>query len=994
MLDSDLPVETTEPPASKSQKTATEESAEDGADKGDEGPKAKRQKSENKSPSPVARESIAQKAARDGYRDIHDLMLDINRAVELRLADLRGRPEALRTHANDKAIAETLRFQEKAQELHRRESIYPAASFGPSVSKPVDSASSLQSNALGNIVLTTYGNAPQGKQLFSSLQHPSNGDMATITDAGLPIGVSLTRVLPTSSALVDRTRQGPAPTLGEVFAPARVRVPNQPPRKNSKLNVKGNVVTFYHPEEVERTDSRIANYYTQPISVGRWLDYSNAMPSSQIKTKQRERAQSLAGHRPSTSELEMTEMESLFRGAFSSFAPCKDDTGAMASSGLLGRMWWQRIGSRNFQRMIQAETLKAEGDAAEAVEEVQEEVDEDAIQDLIDHWDETNLDPSLDEVLGTQKKEGADGADVDVDEMLQVISDGLETLASFQRNRHLALPTSQDRLSSEPINGDMFMNGLITPPSEAETLQYEALKSQLKIMINMLPPYAVTRLNSDKLGDLAVSTKLPVHAEVYSGVMEEDDAAVRARQAQQTPVSGVPSATPSRPVPGQRPPVVPQQFSNVPLPQYVTQNRQAVPSPGYYTPTGQGQPGRQPIASMPRPLAGQPQLQPQRPGQQYRPNGASFPGYASQLAKAQTPFGHSNMNTYHSVQGSSRTPNYVPGMPQTPTPPQRYPSYPGGYPQAGQPTPGGYPGYMNGSPANLQQQRSASGQYLAQAPQYGQSPGTPLARHPMPPQQGAPQMHDPRRPYPPGITPQMQQIRPGQQPQPIMPGPPMGNGQYAGVGQPQLAADPSQRLMDQSRALAAANDRSRSFGDKMTQPHANGSLAGLAGIGLGVGATPDMQRFVAARAAANMRSSTQSPKPKPPPVIPPVVSPVPLPPIAQQISAVQQQLAAQARKEKEALAAQQAQAGGQAKPSTPTPIPPPVINGTAASAVKPEQTAAQSPAPTPAAAAKADAAPAEAAPQPPAAPAQVDVKPEPGQDQGGPTPMEGVTTST
>ncbi len=112
---------------------------------------------------------------------------------------------------------------------------------------------------------------------------------------------------------------------------------------------------FYHPEIVEKSKYRSDAYFSQTVSVGHWLDYSNATPSSQIKTKQRERAQSLAGHKPSSTELEMSELEALFRGAFSSFAPAKDDSGAMVSAGQLGRMWWQRVGYRTFQRLVGAE---------------------------------------------------------------------------------------------------------------------------------------------------------------------------------------------------------------------------------------------------------------------------------------------------------------------------------------------------------------------------------------------------------------------------------------------------------------------------------------------------------------------------------------------------------------------------------------------------------------------------------------------------------------
>jgi len=58
-------------------------------------------------------------------------------------------------------------------------------------------------------------------------------------------------------------------------------------------------LTFYHPELTEKSKYRSNTYFSQTLTSGNWLDYSNATPAIHAKNKQRERAQSLAGLKPS-----------------------------------------------------------------------------------------------------------------------------------------------------------------------------------------------------------------------------------------------------------------------------------------------------------------------------------------------------------------------------------------------------------------------------------------------------------------------------------------------------------------------------------------------------------------------------------------------------------------------------------------------------------------------------------------------------------------------
>ena len=115
--------------------------------------------------------------------------------------------------------------------------------------------------------------------------------------------------------------------------------------------------------------------------------------------------------------------------------------------------------------------------------------------------------------------------DKEVDEILEEISELLETLNSYQRIRNLSL-------NPLPRSGSTSSVADPAKPSEAEVATYNTLKAQLTLMIAMLPPYAVAKLNSDQLAELNISTKIQVLTDNYKGVMEEDEAAARAKVAE------------------------------------------------------------------------------------------------------------------------------------------------------------------------------------------------------------------------------------------------------------------------------------------------------------------------------------------------------------------------------------------------------------------------------------------------------------------------------
>ncbi|EXA39250.1 hypothetical protein FOVG_10864 [Fusarium oxysporum f. sp. pisi HDV247] len=776
--------------------------------------RAKRQKSTDLT-------TISEKAAANAYEDLDQVANDLVSALQAALKDIKTKPADDEKQAtNEELRAQISDFKEKALQLLRREKAYPKTSADPLAVE----AKLPPSPQKGELVLSLVAYAPQERRLFSSLPI---SDEAKLRDMPLPQGMSLTHVMPTTPH--ERTQ-----TLGDLFSSPKNLPPLQPP-KQPKTQAKGNVLDFYRPELTDTSKFRNASYFTTKLTAGCYLDYSNATPSSQTITKQRERAQSLAGKRPSTTELELHEMESLFRGAFSSFAPCKDDSGAVVPSSVAGRMWWQRSGHRSFQNMIEVEYYGGADSDEKAEKDEAMDIDEKAIQEAIDSWDESVVDPSLEEALGTKRAD----EEKEVDEILEEVSDMIETLSSYQRIRNLNLPNSQNRSSSDPVNGDM----LATPgptPSEGEQATYEMLKAQLTLIIKTLPPYAVAKLNGDQLEDLLISTKVQVQTDKYKGVMEEDEAGVQARlRAQQQAAQAN-----ARPPPQRTPSVSGVSYGHhTPQTQYATPQRTpSMQQQQYYRPGPT--PGFTPA---PRPMPAQPR--PPQPNQYSRPNG--YPAqYATQVAKAQTPYGHQNMPQY----ASQPRPQFGQMQAQQGTPNARFAFQPG-YPQqqAATPSQPNFGAYTNGqavpqrtmSPQVNRQAYSASPN-VQQPPRYGtpnQAVGNQMNRYPSnPPQQGTPAQN-------PGLT-----------------------GYHTVIPEAQ-----QQRILEQAKARVAAQERSTMFADKITQPGTPG---------FGQGGTMDPSRLAAARASIasqqkpptpNSQRSSMSGTPGPPP--PHKVTPVPVPPI-------------------------------------------------------------------------------------------------------------------
>ena len=765
------------------------------------------------------------------------MMADVKTAVKATLNEMEAASSSEETTAEQTSAnlssTDILDFKKKAMDLLRRENAYPQL---PS-EKRVDDEDEEDALEKSRVVLSLVGQAPQERRLFSSLQV---SDKIDLSEHNLPAGVTMTRVMPSNP-------QETTMTLGEVFAPPRALPALQPP-KQPKTQAKGNQLDFYHPELTDKSQYRSNSFFSAKLSAGHFLDYSNATPALPAKAKQHERAQSLAGKKPSSSELEMSEMDALFRGAFSSFAPCKDDSSAVVPSNIAGRMWWQRAGHGNFQNLIEVEYYdQLDGENSNNTEPV--DIDESALQKAIDSWDEGVVDPTLEDVMGTKRDE----SEKEADEILDEVSDMIETLASYQRIRNLNLPNSQNRQSSDPVTGDMLANSG-PQPTEEEQATYQMLKAQLALIIKTLPPYVVSKLNGDQLEDLLISTKIEVATDQYKGVMEEDDAAVQARlRAQQQQAAQVNARA-------QRTPSI--SYSN----QYHSPNQQ------YGTPTRPSSQSQQPFYRHGVNQQFQPQYQQQRqfpqsaqqqrppqPNQYSRPNG--YPNqYATQLAKAQTPYGHQNMQYANQQQQFRHTP-------QQNTPATRYQHYQGPnyqHQQAGTPTQGSFGAFTNGSGMHQQQQQQQQ-RMSPQVPQrqaYSSSPNLQQNQRYGTPNQGV-----------------------GGQVNRFQSTPSHGSGQPNALGWNTFIPEAQQqRILEQAKARVAAQERSAQHNHDLKGSISTG-VAGLAGIGLG--GNVDVSRLAAQRASMGGQQKPSTPTPGQRPgangnygsahVPPQKVTPVPVP---------------------------------------------------------------------------------------------------------------------
>ena len=465
------------------------------------------------------------------YSSVNEVLHDIDSAVSGIITDLNLPDDATqRRHipiAPEKLSLSTkvLAFKNKAHDLVRK--------HNASKQESLNASAMINGQAQeDSIVLSLYGNTAGGpKQLFSSRQqlYPGKGEsqdkIPFVQEVALPSGMFTTDIGPgKSDSAMDRMR---GRTLGELF-PTPPSLPTlEPPRPSKLATTREATVGWYQPAATV-PPPRPEDYYNQSIATGQWLDYSNASPSHTSKRRQRGRTMSLVGSKvpqldAESTESEASKLDALFRGAYSGFAPSKDDGAALVTVDFMNRIWWEQNGARSFERLVENGDNLEIVSQGEPTKNVLTSGDEEGekFREVVEKLEEEVIDPTL------EPKVEKSAIEKDADEVLEGISELLETLNSYQRIRNLSLNASK----GPPSTSDTTGPGTPSKPSDAELATYEVLKTQLALMIASLPPFAVAKLNSDQLAELSVSSKIPIPMQEYNGVMEEEETVTRARLA-------------------------------------------------------------------------------------------------------------------------------------------------------------------------------------------------------------------------------------------------------------------------------------------------------------------------------------------------------------------------------------------------------------------------------------------------------------------------------
>lgn len=519
---------------------------------------AKRTKlSESSESSEGAKTTVATLIQSNAYTSIEEFIKDVESATSNITEELQEKISAgLSTSSHRTVHSEIIRaraVKNKLDKLVLREVVGRPETI--KLSKDVKSESSDEPDSRstfdvsGNNVLTLLGNMGSGRtgQLFTSLRKP-NTSGEPLDEAALPNGITATRIVPVHSINSTEDKK-PTPTLGERFPPPAGLLPLPLPKQSRHTATRSSSVNWYNPAEAESKNksSRRDGYTTQPLSTGQWLTY-NAPPSStqivspESKRKQRDRALSFGEPQSSISQEAMdahnqAKEDALFRSVYSSFAPDRDDSGAIVAEQQKNRFWWSKYGEQRYHELLGMR------DAGLYEVELNGVGDEDGIvegeiQEAIETWepDENPQEMSASRIVNLEAPETSKEADA----VLSEISDLLETLDSHQRVRNLALAANA-RTTGGQNPQSTALTGTPTSPSSAEFDVYEVLKAQLTLIVSTLPPYLVGKLDGDKLGALNISTKIQIESKNQKGTMESDDSVAGARAAVR------PAATPGIP---------------------------------------------------------------------------------------------------------------------------------------------------------------------------------------------------------------------------------------------------------------------------------------------------------------------------------------------------------------------------------------------------------------------------------------------------------------
>lgn len=599
--------------------------------------------------------SIADRLRDARYTSLDQIQSDAVRFSEHLAASIRARAKDRDGYSADRPTVEDLKQINKARSLailvkeivnQEREYAAPKAEKEqkPETDGQTQPPASTQTGRVSS-VLTLFGNAPTPKQLFTSMQHPTSvsdqfvKSELPVEEMSLPNGIAATRII---SAPAPEDKRGP--TFEQAFAPPYNLQPLSTPKAHKRTATRDNAVSWEFKDPIQR--NRRGGYTVQPLSTSTWLSYGGAdgedVASPRQRQKLRERALSSADGSvpnpfPEVSEhAARREEESLFRRAYSSFAPTRDDCNAIVPEESKNDVWWHKVGEKRFNNTLAVDPalLDEQYSSAPAFED-SAEFNEDELSRIIEGLDE------LENAEMQQVPESAK-SNIDVDQVLREVNALLEALASYQRIRNatLAPATSSSRppISPGPVSS---RTGKPDQPSEEEVSTYQSLQRELAYLLLKLPPYAVAKLDGDQLADLGVKSVVTFEQKDVKGVMEEDLVTRQAKLAQQATAASI--ANLARP--------------NSSAGQHYSQTAQRTPAIGQAANTRYGQQytGRPPTA------ISQFQRQASNPAAYGTPNSAVRPSYGqnqqyTRPGAPQTNYAQANGQQYYQQRPLQQTP--------------------------------------------------------------------------------------------------------------------------------------------------------------------------------------------------------------------------------------------------------------------------------------------------------------------------------------------------
>ena len=425
-------------------------------------------------------------------------------------------------------------------------------------------------DAGGRTVLTLFGNAQGQKQLFSSFQKSSAKRLKTessniasqlgaesgftflpIQGSSLPNQISVTQVFPHDQ---EETAPQPPSKFRDLFRPPNSLPALSPPKSNRHVTTRESAITWSQ-DKPSQTSNRKPSYPEQKLPTGQWLGYGGLPPaqepsSVEAKRKRRDRALSTGEAAPNPSDSiraaqARAKEDALFRGAYSSFAPCRDTSFAVIPEEAKTDVWWEIYGRYEFDNVFSKGVSDQNGevDAKDSVGPLdQGHEEEEEFKKAVNDFEPDAL----------KDQENADELDAqqESDKTLTEISSLLETLQSCQRSRN-SIVNANGRPNTELLSSLQKLTGTPSAPTEAERENYKKVKAQLADLVGKLPPYAVAKVNGQQDSDLLFRRLIQIEGKSYKGVMEEDQMSRNAKASALNAALGG-SAAAGRPATGSR----------------------------------------------------------------------------------------------------------------------------------------------------------------------------------------------------------------------------------------------------------------------------------------------------------------------------------------------------------------------------------------------------------------------------------------------------------